>query len=381
MGIETKIDMSTKIKILHIQETIGSGGVERRRLSLAKHLDKNIFDQKFICTHMGHKIPDEIRAEGWEVISIGKFRSPFDWKQHQKVQKIIEEYQPDIIHGAVFEGVAMAAINGWLKKVPVIIIEETSDPINRSWKGNLLMKLFSKLSDKVIGVSEGVTEEYLKGKLHLPASKAITINNGVALPREISANELSEAKKHWEIGENDFVIGSIGRMSDDEHKKFSDLIISFAIFSESKDNVKLLLVGTGDEKINYEHIVSKLGLSSKVIFTGYQEDVSLFYQMMDVFSLVSAREAFGLVLVEAMLNKLPVVATNVGGMKYIVENGQTGFLIEPGDTENLAVKFNTLYFDKELIKNFGSTGRMKALNDYTEGKYINSIENLYKSIL
>src|SRR5690606_16752216 len=153
--------MKQKIKILHIQETIGSGGVERRRLSLAKHLDKNLFDQKFVCTFAKGNIPDEIRAEGFEVIPIGQLKSPFDWKQHKKIQKIIEDYQPDIIHGAVFEGVTMAAVNGWLKKIPVIVLEETSDPQNRSWKGNMLMKVFSRLADKVIGVSEGVTKEYL----------------------------------------------------------------------------------------------------------------------------------------------------------------------------------------------------------------------------
>ena len=167
--------MPKKIKILHIQETMASGGVERLRLSLARFLDKEKFDQKFVCTNASGNISDEIRAEGFEVIPIGRFKSPFDWKQHKKIQKIIEEYQPDIIHGAVFEGVTMAAINGWLKKVPIIIIEETSDPQNRSWKGNFLMKLFSFVSDKVIGVSEGVTEEYLIGKLGLSDKKVITI--------------------------------------------------------------------------------------------------------------------------------------------------------------------------------------------------------------
>src|SRR5690606_37723445 len=124
--------------------TIGSGGVERRRLSLAKKLDKGVFAQKFICTQALGNIPAEIQAEGFEVIPIGKLKSPFQWSQHRKVQKIIEDYKPDIVHGAVFEGVAMTAFNGWFKNVPVVIIEETSDPLNRAWRGNLLMKVFSQ---------------------------------------------------------------------------------------------------------------------------------------------------------------------------------------------------------------------------------------------
>lgn len=370
-----------KVKILHIQETIGSGGVERRRLSLAKHLDKNLFDQKFVCTFAKGNIPEEIRAEGFEVIPIGRLKSPLDWKQHKKVQKIIEEYQPDIIHGAVFEGVTMAAINGWIKKVPIIIIEETSDPINRSWKGNMLMKVFSRMADKVIGVSEGVTKEYLIGKLDISDKKAIAINNGVAIPREVLDVEMEKAKKEYGISENDFVIGSTGRMLQDSHKRFSDLIKAFAEFSNNKANTKLLLVGDGPEKENYDKLVSELGISNKVIFTGYQSDVTLFYQMMDVFALVSAREAFGLVLAEAMLNKLPVIATKVGGMKYIVDDNKTGFLVSVYGVEDIAKKFEDLYADETLRKTMGAAGCKRAMKEFTEKMYVEKISNLYKSLI
>ena len=366
-----------KIKILHVQETIGSGGVERRRLSLAKHLDKNLFEQKFICTQAIGNIPDEIRQEGWDVVAIGLLNSPFNWAQHKKVRKIIDEYQPDIIHGAVFEGVTMAAINGWLKKVPAIIIEETSDPKNRSWKGNFLMKLFSRLSHKVIGVSEGVTKDYLKGKLQISNEKVVLVNNGVSIPREVKKDEIMNAKKNWGISENDFVIGSMGRMNQDSHKRFSDLIKAFEIFNRGKQNVKLLLVGDGEEKLGYETLAQTLKISDKVIFAGYQSDVTLFYQLMNVFSLVSAREAFGLVLAEAMLNKLPVVATKVGGMKYIVDHDQTGFLIEPFQVDVIADKFEVLYRDKDLLANMGQLGYRKAIEEYTEERYVKEIENFY----
>lgn len=373
--------MTKKIKILHIQETIGSGGVERLRLSLAKHLDKNTFDQKFVCTNAAGNIPDEIRAEGFEVIPIGILKSPLHWSQHRKVQKIIQDYKPDIIHGAVFEGVTMAAITGWLKNVPVIILEETSDPQNRSWKGDFLMKVFSRLANKVIGVSEGVTEEYLKGKLHLSSSKAITINNGVALPRRISEDELNVARMQYDINESDFVIGSMGRMLQDSHKRFSDLIQAFAVFSKGKENVKLLLVGDGPEKLGYEKLAEDLGVSEKVIFVGYQSDVHLYYRMMNVFALVSAREAFGLVLAEAMLNKLPVIATKVGGMKYIVDDKETGFLVVPFQVEEIAERFQVLYENTALRNKMGDVGFQKAKREYIEEIYIEKITTLYQSLL
>ncbi|MDO5509777.1 MAG: glycosyltransferase [Weeksellaceae bacterium] len=373
--------MTQKIKILHIQETIGSGGVERRRLSMAKHLDKMLFDQRFICTIEKGNIPDEIRAQGFQVTSIGKMKSPLHWKQHRKIQKIIDEFNPDIIHGAVFEGVTLAALNGWLKKVPIIIIEETSFPINRTWKGNLLVKLFSRLSTKVIGVSEAVSEEYLKQKLGLAEKKVILINNGVAAQRVVSSEELQAVRDKYQITPEAFVIGSVGRMLDDSNKRFSDLIKAFASFSQDKPNARLLLIGEGPEKKNYETLSKQLGIEKKVIFTGYQSDVAIFYQLMDVFAIASLHESFGLVLAEAMLNKLPVIAAKVGGMKYIVDDGKTGLLVAPGNTNAILDAFNTLYKNSTMLTQFGMNGYEKAMKEYTEESYVQNVANLYNSLM
>lgn len=364
------------IRILHIQETIGSGGVEKRRLSLSKLLNKDKFELKIICTFSAGGIKQEIETNGVEVIVIGQFKGVFDFKKHKIVQNIIENYKPHIIHGAVFEGVTMAAINGFLKKVPIIIIEETSDPQNRSWRGNLLMKFFSKISDIVIGVSPGVVE-YLENILKLPNHKVLLLNNGVILPREVTVEEVTTLKLKLGINQDDIVIGSIGRMLQDEHKRFSDLINAFSIVSKNNDKVKLVLVGSGPELENYKKLSEDLALEDKIIFAGYQSDVSLYYKLMDVFSLVSAYEAFGLVLAEAMLSKLPIVATRVGGMKYIVEDNNTGFLVDKYDVVAIAEKLEILCSTSHLRKQFGNSGYSKAINNYTEERYVKEVENLY----
>lgn len=373
--------MSNKIKILHIQETIASGGVERLRLSLARHLDKARYEQKIICTNASGHIVDEIESWGVEIIPLGVPRSVLDRKKMNQVQRIIADFKPDIIHGAVFEGVTWAAVNGFLMKVPVIIIEETSDPQTRSWRGNLLMKLFAKLSHKVIGVSEAVTSDYLLGKLNLSRKKIITVNNGVAVPRTISLQDKLKARSKWKIGPDDFVVGSAGRMLNDDNKRFSDLIKAFGEFAEGKPNVKLLLVGDGPERKGYEKLVEELDVVAKVIFAGYQQDVTLFYNLMDVFSLVSRNEAFGLVLAEAMLNKLPVVATKVGGMRYIVDDKKTGFLVNPYEISQTAGKFETLYKDASLCSLMGIRGYEKAMTNFTEEIYVSKIEKLYIDLL
>lgn len=371
-----------KIRILHIQETIGSGGVERTRLSLAKLLDKEKFEQRIVCQHEVGNIGDEIRKEGVEIICLeSSIKNIFDIKQHLAVQKIIEDYKPDIIHGAVFEGVTMAAVNGFIKKVPIVIIEETSDPQNRSWKANLLMRLFSFMSNKVVGVSEGVTEDYLRKKLKISDKKITLINNGVKKPREISSEEMLLEKQKWGISKTDFVFGTMGRFKNDHHKRFSDLIKAFADFSATKDNVKLLMVGGIEEyQKPYRQLAEELNIADKVIFTGYQPDVTLFYSLMNVFTLVSAYEAFGLVLAEAMLNHLPVIATRVGGMKYIVDDNDTGLLVEKFDIKGISLAMEQLFVDKKLCENMGKKGFYKAVTEYTEEVYVKKVSQMYEQL-
>lgn len=335
---------------------------------------------KIICTKERGPIADQIRSNGVEVFTIGEFRSILDWKQHRKVRQIIREYRPHIIHGAVFEGVTMAAVNGFRERVPIIILEETSDPQNRSWKGHILMRFLCSLADHIIGVSPAATD-YLINKIRVRSDKVILINNGVALPRVIHEDEKQKALSNLGISSEDVVIGSTGRMLDDNHKRFSDLIQAFSILVHQGFSVKLLLVGDGPERKNYEQLASDLGISDYVVFTGYQSDTALYYSMFDVFALVSGYEAFGLVLAEAMLQKLPVVATRVGGIPYIVDDQETGFLAEKANVDQIYRALEKLVVDKNLRLTMGKKGFVKAKECFTEERYVKDVFSLYQRLI
>lgn len=367
------------IRVLNIIDTMSSGGVERRRLSLAKLLDKSKFELKIICTNAVGDFPNEFKKHNVEIIEIGDLKSFLDFKQHKKVVQVITDFKPHIIHGAVFEGVTMAAINGFYKRVPIIILEETSDPQNRRWKGNLLMKLLCITADKVIGVSPAATN-YLENKLQLSNNKVVLINNGVVIPETISIETIKFCKEKHNILKDEIVIGSVGRMNSDAHKRFSDLIQAFSILAAKNEKVKLVLVGDGPEKINYENQVDQLGIKNRVIFVGYQNEIGNYYAIFDIFCLVSAFEAFGLVLAEAMLHKLPIVATNVGGMQYIVDDSKTGFLVEKFDVNSITEKLDILSCDFNLRKKFGANGYDKALKSYTEDRYVKNVADLYSEL-
>lgn len=369
-----------RIRVLHIQETIGSGGVERRRLSLAKYLDSERFELKIVCTQTHGPMADSIRACGVEVLEIGTLRHPLDWKQHRKVQRIIADFQPHIVHGAVFEGVTMAAVNGFIKRVPIVIIEETSDPQNRSWKGHALMRWFARVSDAVVGVSPAAVA-YLQEQLGLPSRKVHLLMNGVAVPRPVSEAERWAVRASLGIAPETVVIGSTGRMLLDSHKRFSDLIRAVALLRAQSLPVALLLVGDGPQRAVYTELAADLGVSDSVFFAGYQDDIALYYHAFDVFSLASAYEAFGLVLAEAMLCELPVVATRVGGMVSIVAENETGFLVPPQSVSELAEALKALVVDSALRNRMGAAGKERALTHFTEERYVRDVVTLYEGLL
>ena len=368
------------IRVLNIIDTMSSGGVERRRLSMAKLLDKTKFELKIICTNAVGSFPEEFKKYNVEVIEIGDLKSFLDIKQHQKVLKVIYKFKPHIIHGAVFEGVTMAAINGYYKSVPIIILEETSDPQNRSWRGNLLMKMLCLTADKVIGVSPAATN-YLENKINIPKDKVVLLNNGVVIPELFSEATKKSLKEKHQLLKDDIVVGSVGRMNSDAHKRFSDLIYSFSNLAKKNSKLKLVLVGDGPEKKNYEKLANNLGIQNQVVFAGYQNEIGKYYSIFDIFCLVSAFEAFGLVLAEAMLHKLPVIATNVGGMKYIVDNNKTGFLVEKFNIKEIENALEILCFDKNKRVYFGENGYEKALKNYTEAQYIENLEKIYLELV
>ena len=365
------------IRVLHIMSTVTGGGVERRRLSLAKAFKGSNFQMKLVGTFKSGAIAEQIEDNGVEIIEIGEFNGPLHWEKHRKIQKIIDDFQPHIIHGAVYEGVTMAAINGFIKKVPIILLEETSDPQNRSDKADFLLRIFSWAADRFIAIAPNVAD-YLRDRAKVSPKKVITINNGVEIPRAVSAQEIQDLKAEYAIKESDFVVGTVGRLFND-HKKITDILE--AVKQLDLPHLKLLIVGGGRDEQLLRDKTRELGIEEQVIFTGYQYDTAPFYELMNVFCIASQREGFGLVAAEAMLHHLPVLATQVGGLQNVVVNEETGFLVPPNTPAKLAEKIHYFYHHPEAVTTMGEAGYQRAIQNYTEERYVKEVEALYNKLL
>ena len=373
-------NQNRRIRVLHTLGWVASGGVEQLRLVLASGLPKDKYEHVILTQETAGGLPDLLRAEGWKIHEIGNAPHILSPSWHQRAYEIAREFQPDIIHGAVYEGVGLANILGWRLPKAKVISEETSDPTNRSWRGNVLLQLLCLRSSAVIGVSTSVAD-YLRNIAHIPARKVKLINNAVLPAPNLTLSQLQEYRQSLGLKDTDFVIGSVGRIFDD-HKRFSDLIRALRMLHDQGfTQAKLLIIGSGPDDQMLADLTAELNLTGEVIFAGYQAEARHFYPLMDVFALASAREAFGLVLVEAMLAQVPVIATSVGGMPYVLDQGKAGILVPPNSPQDFAKAIFSLYQNPIQRQQVAEAGRMRAELEFSAECYCHEMDTLYESLV
>lgn len=367
-----------KLRVLHCLQTVGSGGVEQRRLTLARQLDVTRYEQAIVCTQAIGGLPPQFAEVDCPIHAVGVFSNIYDLGPYRRALNIVRKYRPHIIHGAVYEGVALAAVAGRLGRVPIIVGEETSDPSSRRWKGHVLYRLLASMTHRMVAVSPAV-REYLVNKIHLPDKHVTLINNGVCRPALATDSQVQEVRAAHGLSSSHFIIGTVGRLFDD-HKRVSDIIRALPQVLMECPAARLLVVGGGPDEAILRTLAGELGVADQVCFAGYQSNPQPYYAVMDVFALASAREAFGLVLVEAMFSGLPVVATRVGGIPTVVQDGETGLLIDVGQPHAIAEALLSLARDGRLRRVMGRNGETRAVSHFSAARYVREVDELYRNL-
>ena len=367
--------MDKRIKLLHIIQKMHSGGVEQRKLLLAQHLNPAEFHQKIICSEASDEFREKFESVGCEVFEVGYLKHPLDLKVHRKVLKIVKSFRPDIIHGSIFEGNILAAVNGFIGRVPLRIIEETSCPTNRKRRANALLKFLSSLSHHIIAISPEVGR-YLKDQTKINPSKINIINNGVRTTISLSEEQKLSFLKALGFEPNDIIIGSIGRMMNNI-KGFDKLIVLFSELHQHNPSYKLLIIGDGPMLATYQKQVDELKLSKSVYFAGYQSEVNDYYEIMDFYITLPRSEGFGLSVVEAMSHQVPVLASNIGGIRNILASEKNGFLLENENSDEIIPILSQLTMDTDFRKKIMDQAYKTYLKNYSQSIYTKNVREFY----
>lgn len=368
-------------RILHVLPWITSGGVEQRRLRLIQHLDPDMFEQRVICKEMRGAVADRMAETGVQIDVVPGTWAPFDLDSIAAILELIATWKPDVIHGAVFEGVNMASLAGYLGQVPHVIVEETGATTWRSWKGDLLMAFSAMLAEKCVAISPHVFR-YLQKRSCISDEKLQLITNGITLEPSPPPSEVAAYRQELGIPANALVVGSMSRIYD-RFKRFSDLMRAFALLDPDDYDVPLylLVAGKGPDLDMLKEMAHELGVSERVVFTGYIREPYRLYPVLDIFSLPSTSEAFGLVVVEAMGAGIPVVTSDAGAFPDIVDHGKTGLLTPTKNPPELAKALHRLLSNADERKALGQAAQQMAKTAFSTERYLSDVEAFYLSIL
>ncbi|MEX0930301.1 MAG: glycosyltransferase [Candidatus Paceibacterota bacterium] len=371
-----------KIKVLHVVPYLKEGGVEKRRVFLAEGLDPKRFQQRVICLEASVRMKEKCEAAGIAVIELGELRRSalVSLGTIKAIRREILDWKPEVVHAAVFEGMYLGGMASILARGRGLVLEETSDLYGRgrSRAMRVLLRAISLFAHAYVAISPSV-KEYLISEQKIPAQKVLLIQNAVPVPKRRSRRQNRATRERLGIPSDAFVVGSVGRLNND-HKRFTDVIDAFELASRLSPNSRLLIAGDGPDRARIERHARERGVADRVVFTGYVEDIDTLYGVMDVFVLASAHEGFGLVIAEAMMHGLPVIATKVGGVVSIVRDGETGVLVPVGDVRALASALGEVRVLPDIRKRIGTSAREYAQRELSLDRYIGDVTSLYEHV-
>lgn len=284
------------------------------------------------------------------------------------IRKLLINEDIDIIHGhnAISTFLAFIAAKTIKKKIKIV---NTVHGVGK--------ELFLKFMPfKLIAVSNDAKKHLIsKG---VSEKKISVIYNGIIDPEVFDINKFDDKpiRKEFNIGEDELLVGSVAMMTGG--KGHDDIISSIPQILSQFSNVKFIFVGDGVKSNYYKEEILAMNLEEKVIFTGARRDIPKIMASIDVFAHMSRQETFGMVLIEAMAMKKPVVTRGIGGIPEIVIDGITGFLV--GNVEMFSERVVELLNNNNLRKDMGERGYQRVNDNFVITNTIDNLLELYSKL-
>jgi len=317
----------------------------------------------------------EVKIDGYSVFKY----PPYDIALANRIAEVIETEKLDLlhVHYAVPHAVSAALGKDMANStIGVITTLHGTDVTILGHDPGLRNTVRYGIDKSTIttAVSESLRLETLE--LIEPKKDLVTIYNFID-ENKYRPVDPGTLKSDFGIDPNEKVIVHISNFR--KVKRIPDIIESFRGVLKEVD-AKLLLVGDGPEKMEMEELVLELGIEQDVIFTGKRDDLPELLAISDVMFHLSEKEAFGLVLLEALACGLPSVATNIGGIPEVIEDGVNGFLVQVGDINAATKKALLLLKDDSLRATFRENGLVTAADKFHSSTIVNQYEKLYYEV-
>lgn len=368
------------MKILYSVTAAGFGGAPLHVLQLMEYMIKQ-GNQVGLVAAPEPRLMSEAAGLGVKIFPNPHFVRPIkpleDLQAIKPVFRAVKVFNPDIVHAhSTKAGLATRFTCFVLRKPVLFTVHGWAFTEGRNiWERCLTAfaeYLAAKVTSKIICVSEYDRQLALRFKIAKP-ERLVVIHNGLD-PRPFFTADGNFFRQRLGL-ERLPVITFVGRIAPQK-----DLFTLFKAMKVLSEGV-LLVVGEGELRPWVERYIRENDLMERVRFLGARSDVPQILAASDIFVLSSRWEGLPYTIIEAMMARLPVVATHVGGVPELVEDGVTGFLVPPKDPRALAEAIQKLLDDPDLRNKMGRAGQEKALREFTLDRMLRETERVYEEVL
>lgn len=304
---------------------------------------------------------------------------PYDLTLASKIAEVAERENLDIIHAhyALPHAVCAYLAKQMLKRnIGIVTTLHGTDITVLGYDPSLkdLIRFAIESSDRVTAVSSALAAETYD--LIKPEKKIETIYNFIDERVYLKKNTAAIKEKHGILPDEKVVI-HVSNFR--KVKRVQDVIRVFRNIA-GKTKAKLLLVGDGPEKSTACELIRKYGLEDQVLMLGNQDRVEELYSISDLKLLLSEKESFGLVLLEAMACGVPCIGTNIGGIPEVIKNNVSGFLVDVGDVADATARAMSILEDEQLSNRFTKAAIEMLENEFSSKKIVSQYEQIYADL-
>ena len=359
------------MNLLLMTTHFNTGGITSYLLTLSKQLIKQGHRIYLMSSggNMVHEFEDIGGSHIFLNIRTKSILSPKLPGAAMRVRREIREKKIDIIHAHTRVTQFLSAAAGRMTGVPCVTT------CHGFFRARWFRKAVPFWGQKVIAISHQVAS-HLEKDFGLTSERIRVVQNGIDLDQFKPAEEAWRTAKREEFGcRGRMTAGIIARLSD--VKGHSVLIDAVSRLRADIPDIKLLIVGEGKQEGRLKEQVRSLGLQEYVEFFPVLNHTAEFLRVFDCFVLPSLQEGLGLSVMEAQAAGLAVIASNVGGIPSLIKDGETGLLVEPGNSRQLSEALKRVLTDKGLACRLGREARQKAVREYGADKMAEKILNVY----
>lgn len=363
------------LRVAFVITSTGVGGAESQVFELARSFRARGWGVGIVSMLPMHEQFLPLARSGVRLASLDMTSGVPDPRALVRLVRILRGWHPDVVHGHMVHAILLTRVARLLTPVPRLVSTMHNQEQGPQWR-YYAYRLTNRLADVTTTVSTLALRETVR-RHGAPQGGIIVVPNGIRMdPYQTDAGLRDDTRASLALGHS-FTWLTVGRLT--EAKRHTDLLAAIRVVRRRAPDVRLLIAGGGPLQAALETEVSEGGLTPNVSLLGLRRDVPALMQAADAFVMSSAWEGLPMVLLEASASALPIVATDVGGSRDVVDDGRTGFLSPPRQPASLAeAMLRLMALPSEEREAMGREARRTASEVFALDGVVDRWEALYR---